>query len=230
MKKIIMLCLMVAIIASMSVSVFATTGGFVSSPSNNQAPKLLSVKTDGKNVTPEFDMTAYADRDELSEEARKEIEEAYASIKENVDLSSLNAALAKVAKKLDVEVSELAVSDLFDLAPKDEATFEDGEKHTVAIKAETLKNFVSLLHYEDGEWVIVEDAEVSDDGKNLTFTVDGFSPFATVVSTGDAPNYGEDITAGAVVGIAAAAVGVGGLGVATKVAISNFELIKPKRT
>ena len=229
MKKIIVLFMAAFILLTLSISAFATNGGFVSSPSNNQAPEMLKVKNGFEDCTSKFAVMSYADRDQLSEDARKALEDAYASIKETDDIASLNDAIVVVSKKLGVDVSHLAVSDLFDLAPKADAELEEGDKYDFSVKAETLENFVCLLHYVDGKWEVVEDAEVSEDGENLEFEVDGFSPFAVVVSTGDEPQYGG-ITAAAIIGIMALAVGTCGIGVAVWYALVEFDVIKPKKS
>jgi hypothetical protein len=229
MKKIIVILMAAFVLLTVSVSAFATNGGFVSSPSNNQAPELLDVKSGFEDCTSKFAVMSYADRDQLSEEARKALEDAYASIKETADLTSLNDAIATVAKKLGVDASHLAVSDLFDLAPKADAELEDGDKYDFSVKADTLENFVCLLHYVDGKWEVVEDAEVSKDGENLEFEVDGFSPIAVAVSTGDEPQYGG-ITAATIIGIMALVVGVGGIGVAAWYALVKFDVIKLKKS
>lgn len=71
MKKIIMICLAIAMVASMGISVFATTGGFVSSPSGKPAPELVDGKNESEECVAKIVITAYSDRDKLSEDARK---------------------------------------------------------------------------------------------------------------------------------------------------------------
>ena len=229
MKKVIVICVAIFLLLTISVSALAANGGFVSSPSTNQAPSLLEVKNGSEDCSSMFAVMSYASRNDLSEEARKALEDAYASIKGTTDLTTLNPVIADVAEKLNVESADLAVSDMFDLAPNADATIEDGEKYEFSIKSDTLANFVCLLHYVNGAWEVVEGAEVADDGETLEFAVDGFSPFAVVVSTGDAPEYSGGISASTVIGIIAIVLAVGGLGVAAWFALIKFDVIKPKK-
>lgn len=185
MKKLTMICLVIAMALSMTISV-AAAGGFVSSPSANQAPVLVP----NENSVP-MTVTSYADRNDLSSEACQLLEEAYAKIVGTTDVSTLNPQIAEIAAALGIDVAGLAVSDLFDLSPEAE-DYQGGS--VVSLKAETLGNFVCLLHYHNGAWEIVEDAKLSEDGQQLDFSVDAFSPFAIVVNTGSAPLPMDDNT------------------------------------
>ena len=61
---------------------------------------------------------------------------------------------------------------------------DDHDNFEVVLAAETLENFVALLHMKsDGTWELIENADVTGEGTHLTFTVDSFSPFAIVVNT-----------------------------------------------
>lgn len=187
MKKLIMICLAIAMVASMGISVFATTGGFVSSPSGKTAPTLVDGKNESEDCVAELIITAYGDRDTLSEEARQKLEKAYSDIVGTPDLSSLSSAIAEIAEDMDVEVSDLAVSDLFDISATNCDGHGDHGHFNITLKAETLEKFVCLLHFCDGEWHIVENAEVTHNGEHLEFDEDQLSPFAIVVSTDKAP-------------------------------------------
>lgn len=209
MKKIIMICLAIAMVASMGISVFATTGGFVSSPSGKPAPELVDGKNESEECVAKIVITAYSDRDKLSEDARKKIEEAYSDIIGTQDLSSLNGAIDDIAKKLGLNSSDLAVSDLFDISATNCDGHGDHGHFDITLKSDTLKNFICLLHYYDGEWHIVENAEVTHNGEHLEFDEDQLSPFAIVVSTGKAPVEPADTeNSPMVVAIIAAAVAV----------------------
>ena len=66
-------------------------------------------------------------------------------------------------------------------------------------------NYAGLLHYDNGEWKLLE-STVTKDGK-ITFTVDDFSPFAIVVHDGSMddtpakdPDMGLKVLAAAIVG------------------------------
>ena len=60
MKKFVMLCMVVLMLVSLCVPVAATTGGFISSPSNNQAPEMI--EAENKKCDAEIIITAYASR------------------------------------------------------------------------------------------------------------------------------------------------------------------------
>ena len=70
-----------------------------------------------------------------------------------------------------------------------------------------------MLHYTNGEWKIVDGATVSEDGKQLNFKENEFSPFAIVVSD-VAPVIDEPGTNGALVAFWI----VGGVGLVALVA------------
>lgn len=182
MKKLITVCLAIAMVACLSLSVFATTGGFTASPSGNPAPELVAGENESEDCVSQLIVTAYSDRDELSEEDRREIEGAYAEIMGTRDLATLTETVKTVAEAQGVATDDLAVSDLFDI---DNTYCEGHEEHGafhITLKAETLENFVCLLHLHDGVWHVVEGARVTEDGRHLTFDADKFSPFAIVVS------------------------------------------------
>ena len=186
MKKLIILLIVVAVACVMGISAFAAPGGFVESPSNNLAPSLVSSSSPDHPCEDPLIITAYADRGTLPEAVRTAIEKAYSEIKSAKNLALLCEALKDYANERGISTAGLAVSDLFDISDTHghvEAQFD------IVFKAETLENFVALLHYVDGEWVIVENATVSDvEGeKHLTFSVDSLSPFAIVIDTGATP-------------------------------------------
>ena len=173
MKKILLLFMVAVMVASASISAFATDlGGFVSSPSLNPAPELVEAENEEEACDAKLVITAYADRDTLSEEARKGIEEAYTIIRGTKDLSTLNEIIAKIAKRLGVEVTDLAASDLFDIdANGCTGEHDDHGYFDITLKAETLENFVCLLHYYNGEWRVIENVLVTQNGEHLEFDV-----------------------------------------------------------
>ena len=191
MKKVLVFCLVMVLAFSMSLTVVADAGGFVSSPTGKKAPVLDSYTNESDDCDASLIISSYTDRDQLSEAKRKAIEEAYAQIKATYDLSTLNIALAKYALELGVPVSHLSVSDLFDISCAHDEGHEEHGKFTVTLKSESLQNFVCLLHYVDGEWEIVENAEVEGNGRSMTFEEDEFSPFAIVVYNGGRVVYNE---------------------------------------
>jgi hypothetical protein len=185
MKKVLIFCLVMVLAFSMSLTVVADDGGFVSSPTGKTAPTLVDYTNESEDCEASLVITSYTDREQLSEEARKAIEEAYAEIKANFDLSVLNTQLARLAADMGIPVSHLAVSDLFDISLAEDDEHNEHGKFTIKLKSESLANFICLFHYVDGEWKIIEDAEVSKDGRVLTFTEDEFSPFAIVTYNGN---------------------------------------------
>ncbi len=194
MKKFMIACLALLLMMSMSLTALAVEGGFVDSPSLNPAPRMISFRADSAECEAELDITAYVDRANLSEEDRTAIEAAYTEIKGSDDLSVLNADLAALAESLDVAGTDLAVSDLFDMDYVNCTHENHKDLHgnfQIQLEAETLDNFVGLLHRNNGTWELVEAASV--DGNVMTFSIDGFSPFAIVVNTGKhAPDTGDN--------------------------------------
>ena len=183
MKKIFIVCLTLVMLVSMSLSVCAEVGGFIESPSNNQAPQLIEGTNVSEDCVAQLIISAYADRDDLPEDIREKLEEAYKIIRENPDLSALNEDLIELAANIGISVTDLAVSDMFDISATDCESHEDHGHFDITLKSDTLKNFVCLLHYYNGEWRIVDNAEVTNNGTHLEFDEDEFSPFAIVVST-----------------------------------------------
>lgn len=185
MKKILVVCLAVVMLLSMSLVAFAEPGSFQVSPSTRPAPQLVSGKNVSEGCAAQIIITAYVDRDELPEETRKKIEEAYSMIVGAEHLGKLSEAIAKLAKERGVDVEDLAVSDLFDISATDCNAHVEHGHFDITLKADTLNNFFALLHYYNGEWRIVENAEVTNNGEHLEFDEDEFSPFAIVVNVGE---------------------------------------------
>ena len=210
MKKILMVLLLTVVAISMSVSAFADTGAFVKSPSANQAPEIVTGDSEDKNEV-KLVITAYADRSDLPEEARGAIEKAYVKISGIKNITTLCGALKDVAAEKNIPTTNLEVSDLFDISDAEGGS--DGCTYDITLAAETLENFVGLLHFTDGKWELIDNAVVEEiNGElHLKFSTKGLSPFAIVVDTGvDLPvedNRGTSILIGvlAIVAIAEAA-------------------------
>lgn len=194
MKKLVVMCMAVVMMLSMSVTSFAA---FVSSPTANPAPTIKDSYAESEDCDAELVITPYSKRDTLPDSCEDAIENAYNEIKESTDLTALNDDLADLAEKLGIKETELAVSDLFNAtwsgcSPEDHTE----EKHglfTIELEAETLTNFVGLLHYYNGRWELIDNAEVNQG--ILTFKCDNLlsSPFAIVVDTNPekTPNSGD---------------------------------------
>lgn len=187
MKKVMAICLTLVMVMSLGIAAFAAPGSFISSPSMNKAPVLISYENESSDCTAKLILTAYADRKTLPENLCAMIEKAYDMIVGTDDLSTLNSGVADLAKDAGVKVTALSVSDLFDLRYVDCSNHDLHGSFRIVIESETLENFVCLLHYYNGEWSIVDSAKVTNNGKYLEFTAKEFSPFAIVVKT-DAEN------------------------------------------
>ena len=186
MKKILTVFMLSIIALSLTFSAFAddAAGSFIQSPSANQAPELIAGGSDEHDCDQSLIITAYADRDGLSAEKKAELEAVYAKIKGTTNLTSVCADLKALAEKLGIPTTNLSVSDLFDISDAHadaEGTFD------VVLTADTLENFVGLLHYNDGQFELVDNAKVEErDGElHLVFSTDGLSPFAIVVDNGE---------------------------------------------
>ncbi len=202
MKKVLAICLMIAMVVSMNVNVLAATGGFVSSPSGT-APEVTVT-----GVTGEVVVSSYSDKKDLPADVAATFEKAYDDIAKTEDLTKLTPDLAKTAADKKVAAENLAVSDLFDIHV--DGTIEEGKSAEleVTLDAATAEKFVALLHLNNSVWEVVDNAKVVD-GK-LQFSVDSFSPFAIVVDTGaKTPETGDD----SMIGLYAAIMGVSAIAV-----------------
>lgn len=192
MKKVLAVCLMVVMLVSMNISVLAAPGSFVSSPSGNPAPMLISFECADEGCTAQLKITPYAERNTLPANLKNMIENFYALIAGTNDLTTLNADLAKLAADKNLPGTSLAVSDLFDIYAYGCTEHEEHKTFTITLDADTLNRFVGLLHMKDnGEIELIKSAKVLSDGEHLQFTAETLSPFAIVVRTGnDVPGGG----------------------------------------
>lgn len=193
MKKVLVVFLSFVMLASMSLTVFAAPGVFVTSPSGNPAPKLDSFTPGSSDCNGKLIITPYSERDTLPSDQKDAIEKAYKSIASTDDVSTLNSELSKISSGKAREAAKLAVSDLFNAHIEGCTEHEKHVGSEVVLSAETLERFVALIRFNDnGEWEIVSSAEVINDGKSLKFSSDSFGPFAIVVNTQiDTPRTGD---------------------------------------
>jgi hypothetical protein len=196
MKKVLAICLAVVMAVGMSFSAFAAPGSFLKSPSKNPAPRIERFVSHVAGCEASLVITPYIDRSELPENLKTLIEYAYSTIAGTNDLTTLNATLATLVAEMNIDPTDLAVSDLFDIHVVG-CDLHDGHKgHDIVLGADTLDRFVGLLHMnKDGVWEFVSGAEVINNGKSLSFSVDDFSPFAIVVDTSsssDEPGTGDN--------------------------------------
>lgn len=194
MKKIIALLLTLALMFTMSINCFAT---FVQSPSNNGAPVIIDDETmnESEDCDADIIITPYAERDTLSAEAKAKIEEAYAEISDSLHSAELCDELAAYCKKNNIDAENLQISDLFDISYEGCTDHHEHGSFIITFKADTLANFVALLHLTDNGWDMIENAKVVRDGTALKFKVDDFSPFAIVVDTSEdasSPSTGDN--------------------------------------
>lgn len=187
MKKVLVVLLAVIMMMSMTLTAFAAPGKFVSSPTGQQAPIVISFEDD--ECTGSLIITPYGDRDELPAALQALMKKAYDEIKASTDLTELCAALKNLAAAKKIKGTNLAVTELFDIRVEG-CTIHDGHHDfDIVINPDTLKNFVGLLHMkENGEWELISDAKVIANGDHLAFSVDTLSPFAIVVNTGANPS------------------------------------------
>ena len=179
MKKIAVSLLALVLAMSLSVSVFAA-GAFLSSPSNTTTELVDYDFTDGCGAT--LIVTPYGERDTLDDDSRKILEEAYDQIAGDKNLGNLSDALKDLANKKGIDVADLAVSDLFNIGYEGCDSHAD-HSYTVKLKPEILKNFVTVMQYVDGKWIVVENAKA--EGGYLTMSSKYYGPVAIVVETGD---------------------------------------------
>ena len=182
MKKFFSVCVALVLATILGVSALAAPSGFVESPSNKNNPVIV----EGNNIV----VTPFGDRDDLPEEIRQMLEEAYNSILNSDNLGDLCEGLEELANSTSIPVGNLAVSDLFELTFEDGTTNEDGSI-TVTLKDNNLDDFFGLIKYENGEWTMVEDAVVTNN--KLTFTPGNLpASFAIVVNKEATDDNGSD--------------------------------------
>lgn len=183
MKKVLAICLMIVMVASLSLSALAAPNGFVSSPSGGKRPPVLDrFDPVDDDCTADLIITPFGDKNELPEGERKEMEDAYDDIVNADNLADLNKELEEAAKDKGIDPDNLAVGDLFHLGCEGCDDHENHEKFEVSLDAEGLDKFVGVIYRdEDGNWHWVDDAKVKD-GK-LHFTGEGYHPYAIVLDT-----------------------------------------------
>ena len=97
MKKIITVFIAIIMVLCISVSATAAAAGFVSSPSSKPAPEISDSKSD--DCTGSLVIVPFSDRNSLSDDEKKQIEDAYNSITNNANaLGKLTPALEDFLK------------------------------------------------------------------------------------------------------------------------------------
>lgn len=193
MKKIAVVALSLVMVVCLTLIAIAGPGKFLNSPSRNAAPEIVSFTPASEDCYAYLVVTPYAERNTLDDATRAKLEEAYDQIANKGD------AFVKILKELSeqkgIPVAELSVSDLFDISYYSCEHHANHKGFTITLKAETIKNFVGLVHLMGDEWEIIEVSEVNEAENTITFYVEDLSPFAIVVDNGSgdkAPQTGDN--------------------------------------
>lgn len=173
MKKLVAIIITLSMLVTLSTTAFAV----VESPVTTGAPTVVG----DQNIT----ISSYSDRDKLEASIREIFEKAYGELMDADDLTKICKALADLAEQYGIPASSLAIRDFFDIS----AT-EEKDKYEIKLNVGEISGFVAIIHYENGEWVLVKNAQVS--GTTLEFTVDSLSPFAIVVNKDGGDNIAPD--------------------------------------
>ena len=196
-KKILAFVMAVAATFVCSASAFAANGEIVYSPSHHgpEADTSTSGSATAGTTTPststdqtgtaakneeqdKYRALGYSKRSALTAKQRREFIKCYNDVKKHTDLTELTEDIAEVAAEQGLDVSDLAVSDIFySVLPKNK---ESGTR--VRVKAPNLDKFVALLCYSNGEWSVVKDAKVNANGK-LVFKTKKAAAYAIVIDT-----------------------------------------------
>lgn len=138
----------------------------------------------------ELEVTSYINKDKItSEESKQQIDEAYQTIIEAQDVSSLTEEIVDVAHELGAEVEDLVVRDLFDVTMYHVETSENHKESlhvrnvAFTLEAHDLDNFVGLLVYHHGKWHLVDEVEVLKDENLINVISDELSPFAIITAS-----------------------------------------------
>lgn len=196
-KKILAFVMAVAATFVCSASAFAANGEIVYSPSHHgpEADTSTSGSATAGTTTPststdqtgtaakneeqdKYRALGYSKRSALTAKQRREFIKCYNDVKKHTDLTELTEDIADIAEEQGLDVSDLAVSDIFySVLPKNK---ESGTR--VRVKAPNLDKFVALLCYSNGEWSVVKDAKVNANGK-LVFKTKKAAAYAIVIDT-----------------------------------------------
>lgn len=132
-------------------------------------------------------VTALVDLSKAPKEVQETVEEAYKIIAEAESLEEAVPTLADVLKEMDTDLTaeDLVVRDLFylELEKELEETLEKEKEVAVTFEVEGMEkdDFLMVMVFVDGEWVIVdaENVEFSED-EEVTVTFEAVGPIAFV--------------------------------------------------
>lgn len=178
MKKVFAICLALVMVFALGLNVMAAPNNFINSPSNNRAPIIVDCTNESEDCTANVIVTPYGDRYTLTDEQKKNFEDAYNQIINSGNLGDMFSGIESMLESGSI-ITDLAISDLFNMSYKDCDIHNQHGSFKIQLSTETLKGFVGLIQFVDGKWQIVEDAMV--DGNYLSFTADELSSFAVVV-------------------------------------------------
>lgn len=180
MKKFLSCLLVVLLLASLTVSAFASEAEKTPSAEKPEEPTIEDVYPVGNPEDEETDalivLTLDKDKANLSESKREVYEEATEKL---MDLDAVVAETEGLEAAIDGR--EVGVSAMFDISVVEGREDEVGFPLVIKLKIPSPESFVALLQYEDGMFVLLE-TELEDD--ILTFTVEHLCPFA-IISAAD---------------------------------------------
>ena len=182
MKKIFAVIFVLLLVVSTTLTTWAANGSFVSSPSNHMAPILINAENVSEGCTAKITITAYADREELGEQKKNMLVDAYWLIANAEDLGTLSTDIGQLADELGISSHDFAVSDLFDISYSGCEQHENHYIFTITIKPTSVENFVAMLHYTGADWEVIEGTVEEDE---IIFVSEDLSPFAIMVNAGD---------------------------------------------
>ncbi len=198
MKKSFAVLLSILMIFVMGITAMAAPNNFVGSPSGNKYPEIVDGGLIEDESSVEIIVKPYADRFNLDDESRKQLEDAYDIIVDTPDLTDLNVDLKNKANTMGIDSNDIDVSDLFDVDYSDNETNEEYGEYKLRLKSDVLENFVGLLHFDGNNWTMIDNATIDEDGY-LVYSTDKTGSFAIVVNTfedgsssGNGPQTGDD--------------------------------------
>lgn len=177
MKKVFAICLALVMVLSLSVSVMAASN-FIESPSKNRAPGVVDCENESEDCTATIVVTPFGDRENLTDDEKKELEDAYNQIVNADKLTDMFSGITDVMPGGMLE-TDLSVSDLFHIYYDNCGNHQSHGKFDITLSTDTLQGFVGLIQFVDGQWQVVTDAKV--DGNKISFESDKLSTYAVVV-------------------------------------------------
>lgn len=178
MKKVFAICLALVMVFALGLNVMAAPNNFVESPSKNRAPIIIECENENGDCTATVVITPYGDRDNLSDDQKKNFEDAYNHIVNADSISDMFSGINSILPPGTLS-TDLSISDLFNMSYTDCEKHDEHGRFKIKLNSEVLDGFVGLIQFIDGEWVLVENAVV--DGEYLSFSAKDLSSFAVVV-------------------------------------------------